>query len=435
MSGHIQLRSDLKRPWCFIKFPYDGKVWVITRTKGRRMYDEDAAERLLHHIQKEVEEGTFNPLKYTKGETNVITFLHDWLEECKGNWTPGTQDLYRSYIKNHIEPFFKWKPYQLNEVRKKCYQELKTYLEKKHIKVPVINGVIQFNPKKTKNYATVKEVEAWEKLKDKERDIQNGEVLIKAFQPEYVKKVVDMLRAAMFYAFDCEIIGNPPPRIHKKAYQIPKRKIRVTTIENQQKVIAEIQEEHRAIYQFCALHTKVRPANVMVLKWEDYDSETDSFIIQRGISGGTEVDYDKTKELPIQAVHPDFKPMLEKLMKHREFPWSPYVFTCHESKHKHKRYTKEIFNHRWNAACKKVGIKIDLYHGTRHTTATDYANKYTPEQTKILLGHKTVETTMKYYAKVNIETERALMTGKVVSLKKAEEKPVPDPYPAKREKI
>ena len=103
-------------------------------------------------------------------------------------------------------------------------------------------------------------------------------------------------------------------------------------------------------------------------------------------------------------------------MKQREYPFSPYVFTCKESRHKHKRYTKEIFNSRWNKAAKEIGVDIDAYHGTRHTTLTDYANRLTPEQTKLLAGHTSVQTTLKYYGKIHIETERALMTGNVVSI-------------------
>lgn len=368
MKGSVHWRHGIKNPWCYIKFPYQGKQYEISRYRGQRMYDEKTAWKVIHQMQGEVEQGTFNPLKYTKGETNVITFMHEWLEECSGNWTPGTRKLYKSYIDNHIEPFFKIKPYQLNEVRKKQFQELKTYLEKKSMK------------------------------------------------PEYVKKIVDCLRSAMYYAFDCEIVGSPPPRISKKAYQIPEKQIKATTKENQTKIIEAIRKEHRAIYQFCALHPKVRPANAMVIQLQDYDPDTDSFVIRRGISGGEEVEFTKTKKAHIQPCHPDFKPILDGIMKHREYPFSPYLFTCKESRHKHKRYAKEVFNSRWNAAAKAVGVDIDAYHGTRHTTLTEYANTLTPEQTKLLAGHTSVQTTLKYYGRIHIETERALMAGKVVPI-------------------
>lgn len=402
MAGHVRWRHGMKgRPWCYVRFPYDGKIWEVTRYKGRRMYDERDAWKLIHQMQGEVEDGSFNPLKYTRGETNAITFLYEWLEECAGNWTPGTRRLYKSYVVNHIEPFFKLRPYQLNEVKKKAYQELKTYLEKKTKDVPGPDG---------------------KKIK------------VPAMQPEFVKKVVDCLRAAMFYAFDCEIVGSPPPRIKRESYQIPEREIQATTEELQLKVIKEIEPRLQPIYWFCKYHPKVRPANAMVIRIEDYDPVTDTFTIRRGISDNQEVEFTKTKRVHKQPCHPDFRPIMkeileenraEKVLYNKAYPWSPYIFTCKESRQKGKRYTKEVFNSRWNKAAEKVGVKIDLYHGTRHTTLTKYANddKLTPEQLRLLAGHSSVATTMKYYTNVSIETERALLAGKVVEIDKKKSAP------------
>lgn len=426
MSGHVHWRHGIKKPWAYIHFPHSGKTLTVSRYRGMRMYDEHTAWKLIHQMQGEVENKTFNPLKYTKGESNVIVYLYEWLEECAGDWTPGTRALYKSMVVNHIEPFFKAHPYQLNEVRKKCYQELKNHLESKYIKVTIENGRI-VDPRKRKVYANAQETKAWKALTAKQRNIENGEALAPAFQPDYVKKVVDCLRSAMYHAFDCEVVSFPPPRMKKAAYQIPEREIHATTMDNQARIIAEIPPEHRPIYQFCGLHAKVRPAVAMVLKWEDYDPETDSFILRRGISYGEEVDYTKTKKLRVQPVHPDFHQTLMHMAKHRECPWSPYVFTCAESEHKHKRYSKGIFNHRWNVAAKKAGIEINLYHGTRHTKINDYVNrmKLSPEQAAMMAGHASVSTTMTYYGKVHLETERELMTGKVRQL--PAEKSAPHP--------
>lgn len=404
MAGHVRWRHGIKNPWCYARFTYNGKVWEVTSYKGRRMYDEHDAWKLIHQMQGEVENGTFNPLKYTRGESNVIDFLHEWLEECAGNWTPGTQKLYKSYIVNHIEPFFKSKPYQINEIRKKQYQEIKNHLEKK-------------------------KKQLFDEKKKPVIDENGKKVMVPAMQPEFVKKVVDCLRSAMFYAFDCEIVSAPPPRIKKESYQIHERQIKATTEDLQIKTINNIEPRLQPIYWFCKYHPKVRPANAMVLKVEDYNPEDDTFTIRRGISGGEEVEFTKTKKEHVQPCHPDFKPILEQVMKRRDYPFSPYIFTCKESRHKHKRFTKEIFNSRWNKAAKEIGIDIDLYHGTRHTTLSKYVNedKLTPEQLKIIAGHSSVATTMKYYTKVSIETERELLTGKVIRLDERKSAPHPPP--------
>lgn len=370
MSGSIHWEYPKKKaPYLYVKFYFQGVQYSFHWYRGERMYARPTAEKLLHQIQGEVERGVFNPLKYSRGATDMTKYLSDWLDECADNWTPGTKRLYESYIRNHINPFFEEHPYQVAEVRKKQLQELKTYMGKKGVK------------------------------------------------PEFAKKVVDCLRSALFYAFDCEIIAQPPARIKKSAYQIPERSIKVTTPETQAAILKAIDEAHRPIFEFLALHVKLRPANAFVLKWEDYDPDMDAFVIRRGLSNGQEVEYTKTKREHVQPVHPRFKSTLEALARLREFPFSPYVFTCKESRHKHKRYTKEIFQNRWRKACGEVGVKIDAYHGLRHTTITQYANTLTPEQTKILAGHTSAATTMKYYGRVHVETERALMEGKVTSLK------------------
>ncbi len=383
VRGSIHVRHGIKNPWYYIKFNYEGRQWEVSRYRGQRMYDHAIAVKLLHQMQGEVENGTFNPLKYTKGETNVNIFLQEWLEECGFNWSPGTRALYKSYIVNHLEPFFKEKPYQLNEIKVKQYQELKTHLEKKTKKITGQDG------------------------EDK---------VIPVMQPEYVKKVVDCLRSAMSYAFECEIVGAPPPKIRKDIYQIPDREINVITEELQIKIIKRIPVEHQAIYWFMKYHPMVRPANAMMLMIQDYDPIDDVFIIGRGISAGNEVEYTKTKKILVQPCHPAFKPIMADLMRSRAYPFSPFIFTCKESRHKHKRYTKEILNSRWNEAARAEGANIDLYHGTRHTTITTYVNMLTPEQTKLLAGHTTVSTTLKYYGKVNIETQRKLLTANVITL-------------------
>ena len=97
-----------------------------------------------------------------------------------------------------------------------------------------------------------------------------------------------------------QIVGSPPPRMQKKTYQIPERQIKVTTEEAQIKIINEIPKEHQAIYWFLKYHPKVRPANAMMLMIHDYDPADDCFLIQRGISGGQEVEHTKTMRVHVQ---------------------------------------------------------------------------------------------------------------------------------------
>jgi len=391
MNGKVYERKDIKgNSWFYIKYPWSswpGRAFTVSWYRGLRMRTEEDANRLLHQIQGEEEKGTLNPLTYTKGESDIVEFLHEWLDECKGDWTPGTQKLYGSYVRNHLEPFFRSKTYQLNSCRGKAIQELKTCLEKKTRKIKLPDGT------------------------DKE---------VRVIAPEYVKKVVDCLGSALHYAWRCEIIDYPPPLPKKKAYQITEKKPRATTEAIQDEIIGKVPIEHQAVLLFMKYHPEVRPSSVMMLNIADYDNVQNVFIVRRGISGGQEVEYTKTKKEQKVPCHSKFKPILEKLVQHREYVWSPYLFTCKESRHMHHRYTKEILDRIIHMACKDAGVKINLYSLMKHTGATKYLKdlQYSPEQVKILLGLSSTQMVYKYMD-VDLEVKRQLMEGNVVPLRNA----------------
>ena len=61
-------------------------------------------------------------------------------------------------------------------------------------------------------------------------------------------------------------------------------------------------------------------------------------------------------------------------------------------------------------------MKINLYNGTKHSTAQSYVDAgYTPEQTQIVLGSKSMNTVKQYTEMDKIEIRRALM-DKVVPI-------------------
>lgn len=385
MKGSVHLRSDVKTPWFYIKFWYDNQQWTVAWHKGIRIRTEFDAFNLLKTMQVEAQNGTFNPLKYTKGQTNVISFLDEWVEECGGDWTPGTLRLYNSYLRNHIRPFFEVKPYQLHEVRSKVIHEFKLFMDKK-----------------TK---TVK-------------DQDGKEIEIPAIKSEFRKKVVDCLGSALHYAWQCELIDYPPAMPKRKTYQIPERRPKATTEEIQDEIIAAMPKEHQAIIKFMKYHPEVRPASAMMVHVSDYDPNRDVFLIQRGISSGVEVAYTKTKRIHEVPCHSEFKPILNELVRNRTYPFSPFLFTCKESKHIHHRYTKDILSRIVRQACEKVGVKITLYALCKHTSTTKYLKDlhYSPEQVKILTGHASIQSVYQYMD-VDLEVKRSLLEGKVTKIR------------------
>jgi len=64
-----------------------------------------------------------------------------------------------------------------------------------------------------------------------------------------------------------------------------------------------------------------------------------------------------------------------------------------------QRFGKRYFYKNWKAACSSLGIEgVDLYGGTKHSTATAIANNSSPEQAMRVTGHTTNKAFKRYIA-------------------------------------
>lgn len=60
-------------------------------------------------------------------------------------------------------------------------------------------------------------------------------------------------------------------------------------------------------------------------------------------------------------------------------------------------WAKSALRRRWEAACAKVGVRIGLYNGTKHTLATEQIRRGTTERTlQAILGHADAKSTRRY---------------------------------------
>lgn len=99
--------NDLKSalPFCCQPFFHTCR---IDKDKGEKRYHQKTAQKLLAVMQSEVENGTFYLEKFiTKGFSDVISFIENWLKIREDDFSPATYKGYKSYVKNHIKPYFK----------------------------------------------------------------------------------------------------------------------------------------------------------------------------------------------------------------------------------------------------------------------------------------------------------------------------------------
>jgi integrase len=364
MAGSIHRRKDTGAYFVLWYDPRTRRGVKITRyLDGEVMRDKRYAAKLLSMMQGDVERGVFRLEKYTgRGWTDVVPYLWDWLEVCRGDLAPATFKDYHNSIKNHLEPFFQKHRFQLHEIQ---YDVLRMLLAE-----------IARDGKGKRN-------------------------------------VMFCLHACLKYAHRSGRIPEMPPFPEKKHYNLIDRAVRWLPTERQMAVINAIPEAHRPIFLWLKYHLR-RPAEACALHKQDFDPKSGCFVVRRSISARQMVNRTKTNVEHIIPCHPDFAPLMPALMR----TFGPHLFTCGTSRQPGQRYTHTIMSKLWRDACRAVGEDIGMYAGLKHSSCSQYVNEHglSLEEVKALADHANIESTRKY-ARVEVSRKMELYErGRVVRL-------------------
>ena len=373
MKGSISYLKDRRQ---FVVNWYDekaGRNRTITRYKGEFMYSRKIAEKCLSMIQSTYEDylngrGYFRIENYLgKGGTSVPEFYVEWMTEViEPKKKPATIKGYWSYHRNWIKPFFEKNGVMLHEVTLHTLNKLLNSIK--------LTGKGKLN-------------------------------------------VMMALRACMDYAFRSEVIGYMPPFPKQEEYNIVEPEFDWLWEEDQMRVINAIPEPHRPVLLWLKYHYR-RPGEGCALFKTDYDVFNNAFWIRRTISDRKLVDRTKTGKAHYTPCHSKFTKIARQLISENE--WSPFLFVNPRSRKKEEggHYTLESLNNIWKAACREVGIKIRLYHGTKHSSCTQFINEKGGSDTdlQVLTDHARLDSVKKYRI-VGLDRKRELMEKeKVVSL-------------------
>lgn len=329
MKGNVYYQKDRGR-WA-VSWPREGRrgSHVITRYKGEFMFDRRIAEKCLHMIQGDWENyraglGAFRIEKYTgKGFTDVIEFYENWMREVVApTKKPATVKCYRSYLANWIRPFFEHHPVLLHEVQLDLLTKMLNSI--------ALTGKGKLN-------------------------------------------VMMAFHSMMDYAWRSPRIPEVPPFPKRSAYDLTRPVIEWISRERFDQVMAAIPEVHRPPFLWMYLHL-MRPAEACALMWPDWDEINRRFNVRRSISARKLVTSTKTAQVYPTPCHGAFYPVMQDLSRNRDLD-SPFVFTNPRARKDGRRYTNESLNNIWKAACGKVGIRIRLYAGVRHSRASQMVNE------------------------------------------------------------
>ncbi len=270
-------------------------------------------------MQGDVENGVFRIEKYTeKGWTDVIPYFEKWLE-TKAKKKPATYKGYRSYFKNWIRPFFERHPIQLHEIQLDTLDNLLESIK--------LTGKGKHN-------------------------------------------VMMCFHAFMDYAWRSRRVFEIPPFPKKEDYDIMEPTITWLPSDRQIAVIDSIPQEHQPIFWFLKYHLR-RPAEACALHKVDYDLINKVFTIRRSISARKLVSTTKTHKAHIIPCHSKMIPLIDHLAQQP----GDFMFQNPRARKDGKRYTNESLNILWKQACKRVGERIDLYSGMKHSSCSQFVNE------------------------------------------------------------
>ncbi len=363
MSGSVHRRKD-SGAWYVQWYDRATKKQVkIYRYKGEKIFSKRTANKLLAQMQGDVENGMFCLEKYTgKNWTDVVPYLHEWYEAVAPDLAPATAKGYRSYIKNHLEPFFRANPVQLHEIQLDTLTKL-------------LNSI---------------------KLSGKGK-----------------ANVMYCFHACLDYAWRSRRILAVPPFPKKSAYQIQDPVIKWLPEDRQLNILQQIPDEHKPIFYFLKYHMR-RPSEAIALHKKDYEDSV--FIIRRAVSARKVIERTKTKQIHYIPCHDDFLPYLDQAFKAPII--SPYLFACKTSRREGKRYSNEILNRIWKQACEKAGEDIDMYSGLKHSSCSQYINEkgLSESELQMITDHARLDS-VKKYAKTEIARKKELMMKKAKVVK------------------
>lgn len=302
MSGSVVYDKRSKRWW--ISIYWEKKRYRIFRhpVTQEPFWAKKSAEKQLYKIRTEIDEGYFNPASwFPNSPLTVRLYTKNWLDAC--DVTRKTLRDYNGYCKNYIIPFFGDK--DIRTVRFSDIVKFKKYVSEKRSNKTAYN-------------------------------------------------VLSAFRTMMRFAWKSEDIPKLVP-FPSLSMDLPTT-IDYLTIEQQEKVLIEIPETDRPIFQFMMDNgTRIGEARALM---KDRIKE-DHILIDMTFSDNDLKPCSKNKRGGIIGLTKYTAEVLDSIPEN----FSKFVFTRSDN----KPYTNKNLNLIWRTACKKVGIKIKLYNAVRHS--------------------------------------------------------------------
>jgi integrase len=312
---------------------------ICSDSRGIPFSSYEQADRILTKIRAEIDAGSFDVTRYVAQKLKPLRFIN-WSE----NWLQGKEVEVQ---KGRLSPSYQ------KELRRfvKLFQD--------HFGETDIRDV------------TSKAVHSFYQSLDG--------------SPKTVSNIMSCLHAMLSDAKKFGDIGIIPafPKIN-----VPESDIRTIDLDLQDKIVNAIADQMDHAYILFTAREMVRPSETRALWWEDIDFKHDRVTIRRHFSLNELRATTKAKQIKILPLDAETKAALERLPRHIS---SPFVFQragCPYS----ESYARKL----WNKVCSENGVKISLYQGTRHSSATEAVDRVGMDRVQEFLGHTKPAMTRRY---------------------------------------
>ncbi len=179
----------------------------------------------------------------------------------------------------------------------------------------------------------------------------------------------------------------------------------VVTMSRRERVFEAIPYERRGSYLIgsCLL---MRPCEVFAVELGDYDPESNTLLVNKAVTGRHVDEKAKSTKKRTSNKRPVWDDdardwilwRLEQTTAQQKLRGeATALFWNPTARNKRKRWNPQSHRTQWNAACKEAGVRVKLYEGTKHSTATALAEGgMSPLVLKALGGWQNLKSVEKY---------------------------------------
>ena len=325
------------------------RVNIYTDSQGHPFLVYGQADRILTKIRAEKDSGMFDPSRYVSQKLKPLRFK---------NWS-------------------------------EVWLQKKEIEVERGLKAPSYIKAVRVYVRKLQNFFGDTDI----------RDIGTKVVfdfyLSLSASPKYIKNIMDGFEKMLHDAFDWEDIGVMPkfPTV-----DTPEADIKTIPLDTQDAIIRSIPDQMDRTFILFLARLMLRPCEPRALYWEDVDFGRHKVHIRRHFSLNVIRPATKSKNVKILPLDVELEQALQSLPRHLT---SPFVFWKRNGHPFSESWARKL----WKKVSQEMGVDISLYSGTKHSSATELADREGVDFTQEFIGH-TNRAMTKRYIKANPERLR-----------------------------